>query len=219
MDYFFLTNTMLFRGLSENEVKSMMKCLKPREKSYEKGNTILHAGEYIKTIGILLYGSANIEIYDLWGNKTILNHIKTGELFAETYACIPSEPLMVNVVACEKTTVIFLDTLNLITTCENSCSCHNKIIKNLLYISANKNLALSRRSLHTAPKSIRGKLLSYLSEQVKINGSYQFEIPLNRQQLAEYLGVNRSAMSNELSKMQKEGILKYDKNQFNLYLK
>ena len=165
-------------------------------------------------MGLVLSGGVNIEIDDLWGNKTILGHVDAGQLFAETYACIPGEPLMVSVVASEKSSVLFLNAGKLITTCQSSCTHHNKLIQNLLQISAQKNLALSRRSLHTSSKTIRGRLLSYLSEQAKRSGSYRFTIPFNRQQLADYLGVDRSAMSNELSKMQREGILLYHRNSF-----
>ena len=216
MNYSFLTNTMLFRGTSAEEAKAMLGCLGSHEKLYEKGNIIYHVGEYVDSMGMVLSGSVNIEIDDLWGNRTILGHVEAGGLFAETYACVPGEPLLVNVVACEKSEVLFLGVSRLLTTCANSCTYHNKLIQNLLQISAQKNLALSRRSLHTSPKSIRGRLLSYLSEQAKQNGSYQFTIQFNRQQLADYLGVDRSAMSNELSKMQREGLLAFDKNNFSL---
>lgn len=216
MNYFFLTNTMLFRGTSAEEAEAMLGCLGSYENVYEKGSVIFRAGECVDNMGMVLSGSVNIEIDDLWGNKTIFGHVEAGGLFAETYACVPGEPLMVNVVACEKSEILFLNAARLLTICSNSCTHHNKLIQNLLQISAQKNLALSRRSLHTSPKSIRGRLLSYLSEQAKQNGSYQFTIPFNRQQLADYLGVDRSAMSNELSKMQSESLLTYEKNSFNL---
>jgi CRP-like cAMP-binding protein len=167
-------------------------------------------------MGLVLSGSVNISIDDMWGKSTILVHADPGQLFAETYACIPGEPLMVNVTASEKADILFLNAAKLMTTCKNACPYHNRLIQNLLQISAVKNLALSRRSVHTSPKSIRGRLVSYLSEQAKRSGSYQFTIPFNRQQLAEYLGVDRSAMSNELSKMQKDGIVDFDRNRFTL---
>ena len=116
----------------------------------------------------------------------------------------------------EKCAILFLDAARLLTSCSNACTHHAKLIRNLLQISAHKNLTLSRRILHTSSKSIRGRLLSYLSEQAKQSGSYQFTIPFNRQQLADYLGVDRSAMSNELSKLQREGLLTFEKNRFSL---
>jgi len=216
MDYRFLTNTMLFRGTSEEEAKGMLKCLGTFERRFEKGEIIYRAGECVSNMGLVLSGSVNISIDDMWGKSTILVHADPGQLFAETYACIPGEPLMVNVTASEKADILFLNAAKLMTTCKNACPYHNRLIQNLLQISAVKNLALSRRSVHTSPKSIRGRLVSYLSEQAKRSGSYQFTIPFNRQQLAEYLGVDRSAMSNELSKMQKDGIVDFDRNRFTL---
>ena len=121
---------------------------------------------------------------------------------------------MVNVTASEKTEVLFLNIGRLLQTCSNACSHHSKLIRNLLAASAQKNLSLSRRIFHTSAKSIRGRLLSYLSYQALRQDSHCFEIPFNRQQLADYLSVDRSALSNELSKMQKEGILTVRKNRF-----
>ena len=216
MNYSFFSNTAVFRGINADEAKEMLGCLNSCEKEYDKGETILHAGDCTDKIGMVLSGSVNIEIDNIWGNKTILGHVEAGQLFAESYACVPGEPLMVSVVAMEKSSVMFINTSRLFAPCQNACVHHNKMIRNLLQISAQKNLSLSRRSLHTSSKSIRGRLMSYLSEQAKINGSYQFKIPFNRQQLADYLGVDRSAMSNELSKMQNEGMLDFEKSRFSL---
>lgn len=214
MNFSFLTKTLLFRGTTEAEAEAMLQCLSSYTKSYAKGEIIYRAGEVIEDIGMVLSGSVHIENDDVWGNKSILSLVDTGQIFAETYACIPGEPLMVNVTAAEKTEVLFLNTARLLQTCPKSCIHHNKLIKNLLQISAQKNLILSRRILHTSPKSIRGRLLSYLSEQVMQSGNYRLTIPFNRQQLADYLGVDRSALSGELSKMQRDGILIYKKNTF-----
>ncbi len=214
MNFLFLTKTLLFRGSNEEEAETMLKCLGSYTKKFDKGEVIYRAGEVLQSLGLILAGSVNVESDDIWGNKSILSHVETGQIFAETYSCIPGEPLMVNVVATEKAEILFLNTARLLETCSSSCSHHNKLIKNLLQIMAQKNLGLSRRILHTSSKSIRGRLLSYFSQQAMQNGNYQFTIPFNRQQLADYLGVDRSAMSNELSKMQAEGLLTYSKNTF-----
>lgn len=213
MDYSFLINTGLFTGCDEKQVESMLTCLAAYTKSYEKGEVIYHVGEKVSSLGLVLSGAVNIENDDIWGNKSILSRIVAGGIFAETYATI-SSPLMVNVIACETTTVLFLNSSGILTTCSNSCPQHNLVIKNLLQITANKNLALSSRILHTSSKSIRGRLMSYFSHQVLQKGTYEFSIPFNRQELADYLGVDRSALSNELSKMRSDGILTYEKNRF-----
>ncbi len=214
MNYKFLANTLLFRGVTPEEIELMMGCLDGYVKTYNKGETIYHSGEYIQKAGLVLSGSVHIENDDLWGNKTILAHVGAGQVFAETYVCIPGEPLMINVVATEPVEILFLNLGRGTKTCARNCAFHGRLIQNLLAISAQKNLNLSRRIFYTTSKSIRGRLLSYLSDQATRCGSLEFDIPFNRQQLADYLGVDRSAMSNELSKMQKESLLTVNKNHF-----
>ncbi len=209
-----LLNSVLFRGITEQELKEMRGCLGAYEKSYQKGQMVYRMGDTVDAIGVVVTGSVIIENDDIWGNKSILDHVGPGQIFAETYACIPGEPLMVNVVASEKTEILFLNISKVITTCCKTCTSHGKLIRNLLAIASQKNLNLSRRIFYTSSKSIRGRLLSYLSHQAMKEGSYEVVIPFNRQQLADYLGVDRSAMSNELSKMRNEGILTFDKNKF-----
>ncbi len=210
----FLCNTPLFRGITSTEIEKILPCLNATTKSYEKGKYLYRMGDSVHLIGVLLSGKISIENDDLWGNKTILNMITPGNVFAETYACIPGEQLMVNIVAIEKSEVLYLNTSNVLSSCSNNCDFHNKIIRNLLAISAQKNLNLSRRSFHTAAKTIRARLLSYLSYEAAKHGSYAFDIPFNRQQLADYLNLDRSALSNELSKMTKDGILVTHQNHF-----
>lgn len=214
MDYSFLSKTLLFRGITAGEIEHMMGCLDGRCKKYMKGEMIYRAGDVIQSLGMVLSGSVYIENDDILGNKSILDVAAPGQAFAETYACVPGEPLMVSAVAAEPSEILFLNIGQGLQTCSNNCVYHGRLIKNLLAISAQKNLNLSRRIFHTRSKSIRGRLLSYLSFQATRQGSLEFDIPFNRQQLADYLSVDRSAMSNELSKMQKEGILTVNKNHF-----
>ncbi|MFQ7291378.1 MAG: Crp/Fnr family transcriptional regulator [Monoglobales bacterium] len=216
MNFEFFMQTKLFYGICKDEVQKLLDCMGAYTKKYEKGEVIYHVGEVINNIGMPLCGSVIIENNDLWGNKSILNRIEPGHIFGETYACIEGEPMMVNAVADDKTEVLFFNIEKIFHVCKNSCRYHNMIIKNLLWISAHKNLQLSRRILHTSAKSIRGRLMSYFSECVKQTGSRIIEIPFNRQQLADYLSVDRSAMCSELSKMKKDGLLEYNKNVFHL---
>ncbi len=214
MNIHFLSSTPLFKGLTETEIKTILPCILAEETNYRKGEFLYKMGDQISSIGILVSGKISIENDDLWGNKTILNMLTPGNVFAETYACIPGEQLMVNIVAIEDSRVLYLDVFRLFSTCSNSCSHHNKLIRNLLTISAQKNLNLSRRSFHTAAKTIRARLLSYLSYEAAKNGNYEFDIAFNRQQLADYLNLDRSALSNELSKMTKDGLLTARLNHF-----
>lgn len=217
MDFIFLSKTNLFRGTAPQEVEAMLSCMHGEQKRYKKNDVIYHVGDKVTSLGIVLSGSVSIESDDLWGNKSILDHVGPGQVFAETYACVPGEAMMVDVVASEPTNVLFLDTSRLLLLCSNACAHHSKLIRNLLFISAQKNLNLSRRIFHTSSKSIRGRLLSYLSDQSIRQGSRDFIIPFNRQQLADYLSVDRSALSNELSKMQRDGLLHVERNHFLLY--
>ena len=216
MNLQFLSNTTLFRGLQTDEIRSVLTCMNAREKSYRKGEVLCRAGESVSSMGMVLSGSANIVVNYYWGGSNIFGHVGPGELFAESYAAIPGRELLVDVIADEPTEVLFLPFLRLTETCAQSCPFHNRVIHNLLQIMARKNLHLSVRMMHTASRSIRNRLLSYFSEQAVQNGSSQFTIPFSRQQLADYLGVDRSALSNELSKMQRDGLITYKRNQFAL---
>lgn len=214
MDFLFLTETPLFRGTTAQDLEAMLACLGTDVRSYEKGQMIYRAGEVISSLGIMLSGSALIENDDIWGNTTVLDCVGPGQIFAETYACTPDESLMVNVVAAEAAQILFLNVSRVLQVCPNACGHHNTLIRNLLALSAQKNLNLSRKIFHTSPKTIRGRLLSYLSYQSMRSGSSSFTISFNRQQLADYLNVDRSALSNELSKMQRDGLIQVERNRF-----
>ena len=213
MDFLFLSQTALFRGCSPRETADMLQCLRAERRVYEKDRVICHAGDTVEALGLVLSGGVNIENHDAWGNRTILDHVAPGQVFAETYACVPGEPLMVDVAAVQDTEVLFLD-MGLLLSGEGPH--HGTLLRNLLTITARKNLALSRRIFYTSSKTIRGRLLSYLSDQAVLQNSPSFSIPFDRQQLADYLGVDRSALSNELGKMRREGLLSARKNHFRL---
>lgn len=214
MDYNFLAKVSLFSGIEKHEIANVLNCIKAKEKTFLKGENIYRIGERVKAFGLVISGSVSIENDDIWGNHTVLDHVCPGKVFAETYACAQNEALLVNVTALEETRILFIDIQNVMNTCSSACKYHQKLIRNLLTVFAQKNLSLSRRSFHTAPKSIRARVLSYLSFQSVSRGSREFDIPFNRQQMADYLSVDRSALSAELSKMQKEGILRVKRNHF-----
>ena len=211
-----LTKTEIFAGATEEEVSSMLDCLSAKKKKYRKEEIIFHAGDTVSSIGVMLKGRALIENDDIWGNRSVLDYVKEGQIFAETYACALDEKLMVNVIAMSECEVLFLDVRKILKVCPNACEFHQNLVKNLLAISAQKNLNLSRRIFHTSSKTIRGRVLSYLSYQAMESGQEEFDIPYNRQQLADYLGVDRSAMSNELGKMQKDGLIEVKRNHFRI---
>lgn len=165
MNFEFLSRTFLFQGTSPEETQHMLSCLNAEPKSYPKGSVICQVGDQMKAMGLVLSGSVHIESIDMMGNKTILNRIAPGQVFGETYACIPGEKLLVGVTAAEDCQILFLEVGKIFRTCPDTCPCHEKLIRNMLMVMAKKNLELSRRSLHTAPKSIRGRLISYFSRR------------------------------------------------------
>lgn len=209
-----LKGAKLFSGIGETELTGMLKCLGAVEKEYQKGEYIFRIGEHLTSVALLLEGSVHIQKEDYWGNLSILNEISKGEVFGEAYA-VPGSGVVVNdAIAAAASTVLFLDFRRILVTCSSACRFHTQLIQNYFVILAEKNRILTQKIDHMSKRSTREKLLSYLSEQSLRAGSSSFVIPFNRQQLADFLSIDRSAMSNELSKMRKEGILEYEKNYF-----
>ena len=206
--------TPLFNGLKPEEIDTMLGCLAARERRYRKGARIHRMGDVITTVGLVLEGGVRIESVDVWGNVSILGVKGVGGMFGEAYAAVPDEPLMVDVVAAEDTTVLFLNLAKVLVTCSHACPHHSRTSTNMTAIIARQSLALSRRILHVAPKTIRGKVLAYLSDIAERTGRDEFDIPFDRQQLADYLGVDRSALSAELSRMQKAGLIETRRSHF-----
>lgn len=218
-----LRNTMLFKGLTEEEIAAALQALQAREKSFQKGSLLLQAGTVTERMGLVLEGSVTIENIDVWGNRAILSHVSRGQFFAETYALLDREPLLVDVLANENCRILFLRVgslrqLKMQLQSKAGSAAENtwtpKLLLNLLAITAHKNLVLSGRSFHTSPKTIRGRVMSYLTSVSLKTGSREFDIPFDRQQLADYLNLERSALSKELGRMQREKILTTRKNHF-----
>ena len=213
-DYRFLATTKLFDGASPEEIQGMLGCLRAHDCAYDTEERLVHMGDHIDRIGLVLSGRVRIESVDVWGNVSVIGTKGPGELFGEAYAAIPDEPVLVDVVASEPCHVLFLSISKVITTCSHACPNHSRTSTNLTRIIAHQSISLSQRILHVTPKTIRGKALAYLSDQAERAGSREFDIPLDRQQLANYLGVDRSALSAELSRMAKENIIETRRNHF-----
>jgi CRP-like cAMP-binding protein len=214
-------NNPLFNNLTDTDYKMAMTILNPTSKKYHKGAIILRAGETTTKLGIVLSGSVNIESNDIWGNRSILNHINKGQLFAEVYALLNPEIMLVDVIANTDCEILFLDISKLLSITGTTNSNFNKqiantLLNNLLTITARKNLQLSKRSFHTAKKTIRSRVMSYLNSVSLQAGTNDFSIPYNRQQLADYLNLERTALSKELGKMKKDGLITFHKNHFKI---
>ena len=217
IDHTFLSSTVLFHGIDSSEMELCLKTLNSYEKKYKKGEFILHAGNSTNEMGIVYEGSLSIESNDIWGNCTVLNVIRKGGFFAESYAINAGEILAVDVKANSDSDIIFLDLRPVKSRTFTNKPWTAKFLSNLLIISTRKNLALSSRSFHNAPKTIRGKLLSYLNFVSIKKGISEFDIPFNRQQLADYLNVDRTNLSKEISLMKSERLIDCKKNHFKLF--
>ncbi|MBD5129827.1 MAG: Crp/Fnr family transcriptional regulator [Ruminococcaceae bacterium] len=215
MNIDFISETALFRGCSKDDIEKMAEHFGFGTFQYKRGAVIFSEGSVTANLGLILSGSIRIEHNDFWGNKSILDVVEAGGIFAEAYACIPNEPMIIDVIANEDCEILFIGAAKLFEPC-SVCKGQNRVMQNLVAICAQKNLQLSRRSLHTSPKTIRRLLLSYFSQQMSVQGSNQITIPFDRQQLADYLNLDRSALSKELGKMKKDGLIDYRKNHFEI---
>ena len=211
-----LKRTKLFSGVGEEDIASLLSCLGARKKEYKKGEYILRESEYISDIFILVEGKILIQKDDYWGNRSILSEISVGEMLGEAYSSPESGVILNDVVAMEDSSVIFFDVRRILTTCSSACRFHNMIVQNMFFAISDKNRKLVQKLGHMSGRTTRAKLISYLSEEAKRQGSSAFTVPFNRQQLADYLSVDRSAMSNELCKMRDEGMIRFEKSRFEL---
>ena len=211
-----LKSSQLFAGVEEGELSALLTCLEARPRRYPKGAYVLREGEALHGLPVLVEGSLHIQRDDYWGGRSILGQVGPGELFGEAYVAPGSGPLLNDVVAVAESTVVFFSVERLLTACPSACPFHAAVVRNLLFVLAEKDRQLVRKLGHMSRRTTREKLLSYLSEEAKRQGSSSFSIPFDRQQLADFLSVDRSAMSSALCRMRDEGLLRFHKNQFQL---
>ena len=216
MDIHLLAGTRLFQGIREHEIEAMLTCLSAEERTYGKDAYIYRAGDVTGRLGVVMEGAVNIIKDDVWGNRKIIENIGGGQIFGETYACLKGEPLMVDVQASERSRILFMDVNRILTTCSSSCDFHNRLIRSLMYVLAGKNLMLTKKMDIITPKSLRERVMVYLSQESVKQESRTITVPFNRQQMADYMSVDRSALSAELSRMQRDGVISYEKNRFTI---
>lgn len=219
MDLAALSDIPLFQGIDAPGLEEMAEALRMHEERYCKDELILKAGTFTQSLGIVLAGSVTIESNDVWGTRTILGFAGPGEAFAETYALLPKEPPLVDVRAHEGCRILFIRISLLAAYAAPQKPWASELSQNLLMNAARKNLMLSRRSFLIASKSVREKVMAYLNAESIKHKASTFEIPFNRQQLADYLNVERTALSKELSRMQADGYISYRKNRFTILSK
>jgi CRP-like cAMP-binding protein len=214
---FILRNSPFFQGMTEEEILSVLHCVSASVLHKKKDEYILRVGDSTESMGLVLRGSVLVLQEDLWGHRNIIHRIGPGEYFAEPFAATAGSVLNVSVVADEDTEFMLLNMERFLKTCPHACAHHSRMVRNLVSVMARRVLDLNEKLTHMAKRSTREKLLSYLSAESMRQGKLAFTIPYDRQQLADYLSVERAAMSVELGKLQKEGLLKTNRNYFELY--
>ena len=205
-----------FKGLDDDEILSILHCVNASAISAKQGSYIFRAGDSTEVMGLVVSGCVLIIQEDLWGHRNILAKCQTGDFFGEPYAAGSGAVLNISVAADEDCEILLLNVKRLLSTCPTACGHHQKLIRNLVSVLANKILILNDKITHIGKRSTRDKILSYLSTESIRQASLSFDIPFDRQQLADYLCIDRAAMSTEISKLQKEGYLKTNKNHFEL---
>ena len=204
----------LFEGIPLEDLDAMLSCIGGHTVEVGKGQSIFQEGDPATHVGMVLSGAVRLVRADYYGNRSIVAHIGPAELFGETYACAAVTALPVSVVADTDSKVLLMDCRRITTSCTNACVFHNRMIFNLLRMVATKNLVFDQKIQGTSQRTTREKLMAFLLNQAKLQGSSSFTIPYDRQGLADYLEVDRSGLSAEISKLRKEGILESERNHF-----
>ena len=207
----------LFEGIEDGDLLKMLVCLGAKTDFYDKKYTILSEETPAKYIGVVLSGSVQVSQVDYYGNRSILSVLVAGEVFAEAFACAEVGSMPVSVIANEPCEIMMIDSSHILHTCQNNCGFHQRLIFNLLKDLATKTILFHQRIEVTSKRTTRDKLLTYLMMQAKRAGSREFDIPFDRQELADYLEVERSGLSAEIGKLRREGVLDSEKKHFILY--
>ena len=206
----------LFANIEDEDLLRMLKCLDAKIGSFDKKYTVFAEGSPAKYIGVVLSGSVQVIQVDYYGNRSILSVMGEGEVFAEAFACAELREIPVSVIADEPSDIMFIDSSHILHTCHNNCGFHQQLIFNLMKDLAVKTIMFHQRIEITSKRTTREKLLAYLAMQARRAGSNSFDIDFDRQELADYLEVERSGLSAEISKLRREGLLENHKNHFEL---
>ena len=211
-----IKNSPVFHGMSEEELKGLLECFNARIRRYEKEDRIIRQGDLISNIYLIMDGEVNIEKHSYWGRRIIITRLGKNDNLALSFVGSKDVESSVDAIAVKDTTVLVLSYEKCTSMCQNACTRHKVLINNLFQILSKENIELIQKIENVSQKTIRDKLLTYLSNEAQKRHTNSFDIHFNRQDLADYLNVDRSAMSFELSKLQKEGIIEYNKNHFEL---
>ncbi|WP_077533839.1 Crp/Fnr family transcriptional regulator [Massiliimalia massiliensis] len=209
-----LKKSPLFFGLSDQEIESMLQCLRGKQAAYKKNESVFLAGSPAGEIGVVLEGRVEVSRSDLFGNRAMLAKLSPGELFGEAFACAEVDTLPVDVVSADQSILLLINYRRILSVCPSACTFHSRFVENMLKILARKNLYLNGKIEVLSARTIRDKLTAYLNAQALKESSRCVTLPFNRQELADYLSVDRSAMSREISAMQRDGLIRVSGRQF-----
>ena len=211
-----LMMTSLFQDVSENDLEAMLSCLGATERKYRKNDVILLAGTMVTSVGIVVEGNAQITRDDAEGNRAILSELEKADLFAEAYVAAGSMEIPVTVIATTDCRIVWIPFSKIVGICSTACDFHRALVHNMMRVIAMKNILMNEKMRILSCKTTKEKLMTYLSDYSERVGKNKFKIPFTRNELADFLSVDRSAMSRELSKLRDEGFLSYHKNEFEL---
>ncbi len=206
----------LFAGIRAEDRRTMLNCIGYSIRTYPGGSVVALEDEAIRYVGILLSGTVDMVKEDLWGNRTTILRLHRSDLFGETFACGENDLSLVTFIAPEETCILFLPFQKVMHTCSRSCVFHQQLVENMVRVIAAKNQEFLRKVEVVTKRTLREKILTYLSLQAQLQGSRYFTLPLNRAELADYLCADRSALSRELSLMRSEGLIDFDRNLFRI---
>lgn len=212
-----LCDTPLFQNINQADMEPMLNCLDPYVRFYKKGNYITHSGESVNSVGVVLRGTVHMLNEDVWGNTAILAIMPEKSIFGETFVCSGSYNSTVSFRAVADCEVLFLSFDKILHSCSKACEFHHQLIDNMVILIAKKNIQLMEKVEIISRKTLREKILIYLSHQAQRTSNLCFTVPMGRLELADYLGADRSALSRELSRMKDDGLIDYDKSTFRLY--
>ena len=212
-----LLSTPLLKGITEKEADALLECFDPALRRVPRDGTVLSAGDAPHFVGVVLEGGLHVVNDDYWGSRTILATASAGDVFGEAFSLGPAQPLPVSVVAKRDSFVLLFDSRRILSPCSHACAGHIALMRNMIFVLAGNNITLTDKIRHITKKTTREKVMSYLSEVAAKAGKNTFDIPFDRQEMADYLAVERSALSATLCKMRDEGLISFYKNHFTLH--
>lgn len=206
----------IFSNIRPDELPGLLQCLGASQKKFAKNEYIFTSGDRVHNVGVIINGHIQIERFDIMGNRILLGEFGPGDLFAESFACAQIERVPVNVVAAEAVEILFIDCRRIISVCPSSCKFHTQLVENLLQIVATKNILLNQKVNAISQRSLRDKILTFLGYEAQKQGRRTFSLKFSRQELADYLCADRSAVSRELNRLKAENIIDFDGNIFSM---